>query len=120
MDPAYALILQPMTKAEVLRFWLVNNGFAIEKEELVMDGGTLYQILCARYIGKNTYLSDAELFLGSFELIGEHPLFSEYLEQLKARFQARIDGLLSGEKQEEQELYFLRKILREMNAIGEQ
>ena len=65
LDDAYTLLLQPMTKAEVLRYWLVNNGFRLEEELLVRDGGRIYQIIRARY-SQNMTMSDAELFSGAF------------------------------------------------------
>ena len=34
MDRRYKLILQPMTKSEVLRYWLTNNEFEILAEDL--------------------------------------------------------------------------------------
>ena len=66
-DPQYKLILQPMTKAEILRYWLSYNDFLITDEILIDDNGTVYQLICARY-GKRDTLSDAELFLGKLEL----------------------------------------------------
>ena len=112
MSPDYELILQPMTKAEVLRFWLVNNGFKIEREELVRDGGILYQILCARFCGENVRLSDSELYLGAKGMIDGHPLFPAFLKQQKLRFETRIEGLLAGGKDDAQ-LKLLRAILAE-------
>ena len=119
MSPDYLLILQPMTKAEVLRFWLVNNGFLIEREELVADGGSIYQILTARFCDQNTRLSDAELYLGEFSKIKDHPLFPDYLRQQRSRFQTRIHGLLSGERKETGQLQLLQQILSEMDAMEE-
>ena len=63
MDRQYKLILQPMTKSEVLRYWLVYNEFQILNEELVPEGGALYQLIVARF-GGSTRLNDGELFLG--------------------------------------------------------
>ena len=65
MDPRYQLLLQPMTRAEVLRYWLVNNGFAIETERLAEDGGEIYSLFSARF-GGTQQLSDAELYSGAF------------------------------------------------------
>lgn len=92
MTPDYTLILQPMTKAEVLRYWLANNGYAFLREELVKDGGIIYQVIKAR-TEKNTRLSNAELFTGKFSLANKNSLFDEYLEGLISRFDAGIRGL---------------------------
>lgn len=39
------LLLQPMTRAELLRPWLAENGYRIECERLVRDRGTIYAVL---------------------------------------------------------------------------
>ena len=41
------LILQPMTKYEILRYWLVNNGYEITAEELVLESGRIFRIFTA-------------------------------------------------------------------------
>ena len=46
------LILQPMTKTELLREWLYNEGFAITDEKFVEEGGHLYSVIVARFCGK--------------------------------------------------------------------
>ena len=91
-DPRYTLLLQPMTRAEVLRYWLINNEFGIEEEDLVEDGGILYSVCKARF-GKKTVLNEAELFTGSFAMLRDHPLFSALLHEQMARFQKMITGL---------------------------
>ena len=92
MDARYLLILQPMTKAEILRYWLVNNGFAIEQEHLLRDAGETYQLFTARF-GGETRLCDAELFAGCYPLVRSQPLFPEYLEALIRRFEKAIGGM---------------------------
>ena len=62
MAREYTLILQPMTKCEILRYWLVYNEFEIISEELVRDD-RLYQIITACF-GGHQRLNDAELFTG--------------------------------------------------------
>ena len=57
------LILQPVTKAEILRYWLVNNDFVIKSEAQVKENGTVYQIICA-VPGRDCKYMDAELFIG--------------------------------------------------------
>ena len=110
LDEAYTLILQPMTKAEVLRYWLVNNGFELIEERLVRDGGILYQIIKARFWG-NMPLSDAELFAGALKNIRSEPLCGEWLEALIRRFEKEEQGLLSAEQPEEGRLAICRGVL---------
>lgn len=91
LSPDYTLILQPMTKCEILRYWLVNNGFTICSEELVRDD-RLYQIITARF-GGSQRLNDAELFTGSTALIASDLLFPELLRRLLRRFESAVGGM---------------------------
>ncbi len=86
------LILQPMTKAEVLRYWLTNNDFAICGEWLIEENGEIYQILSARF-GARTLLSDAELFTGKYELAAGNALFPVQLAALIKRFERAAAGM---------------------------
>lgn len=92
MDSRYLLLLQPMTKPEILRYWLVNNGFELVGEYLVRDAGEVYQLISARF-GGVTELSDAELFSGRFELLRDEPLFPGQLSLLVRRFERALSGL---------------------------
>lgn len=109
LNEAYTLILQPMTKAEVLRYWLVNNGFSLQEERIVRDGGKLYQVIRSRYTG-NMSLSDAELFAGAFENIRREPLCGEWLDSLILRFEKEERGLLCSLKPEEGRLSICRSV----------
>lgn len=53
MSGKYKLILQPMTKQDILRYWLVNNGFEICRELIAEDAGVLYQILTDAFRRRN-------------------------------------------------------------------
>lgn len=92
MDERYFLILQPMTKAHILRYWLVNNGFSITQERLVRDMGETYQLFTARF-GGETRLCDAELFTGCYPLARTQPLFPEHLAAQIRRFEKAVSGM---------------------------
>ncbi len=92
MHPRYRLILQPMTRAEVLRYWLVNNEFIIEEEQLVADGGEIYAVFSARF-GCSMKLTDAELYTGAFAMLEQDPLWPAFLAKQLARFCKLLHGL---------------------------
>lgn len=117
MNPRYHLILQPMTKAEVLRYWLVNNEFAIESETIAADGGSLYQIISASFDGK-TMLSEAELFIGKRSLCKEQSLYEQQLEQVIARFEKAGRGMNGREGEPRFCLY--REIYHQLEEMREQ
>lgn len=119
MTPDYTLILQPMTKAEVVRYWLAYNGYEFLMEELVKDGGTIYQILKAR-IRENTRLSNGELFTGKFSLIRDNAFFPEYLQGLISRFEAGIKGLEEAKNAEPYKLSLRKSILSELLVMKEE
>lgn len=45
------LVLQPMTKPEILRESLIKNGYEIVKEECASDKNHSYTIICFKYTG---------------------------------------------------------------------
>ncbi|MDD6089317.1 MAG: class I SAM-dependent methyltransferase [Clostridiales bacterium] len=98
MDGKYKLILQPMTKPEVVRYWLTNNEFEIRSELLAEESGTIYQIIVAVF-GGETRLSDAELFAGKWELTNDRQLYLRQLDKLCGRFEKAVSGIDSGETQ---------------------
>ena len=46
------LVLQPMTKWDVLRKWLYDNGFEVKKELACTEGQFAYSVMQAVYTGK--------------------------------------------------------------------
>ena len=111
LNPRYRLILQPMTRAEVLRFWLCNNGFSIDEERLVADSGTIYALFCARY-GEQQKLRDEELFAGVYNLIRKESLWPMFLREQSRRFEKMLAGLARGEENTEK-YRLLQQIYRE-------
>lgn len=119
MDGRYRLILQPMTKAEVVRYWLAYNGFEIKAELLAEEGGSLYQILVARF-GGETRLNDAELFAGKRSLARDRELYEKQLTLLHERFEKAIRGMCAGETLTEHRVRLYREILSELEQMGKQ
>ena len=94
MNPDYSLILQPMTKAEVLRYWLVYNGYNILEDLTVSDSGRLYSVLFVRFSGINENYSDAELY------VGRHPdkrLVQKTIETLAKKPDSEFFGSIAEE-----------------------
>ena len=111
------LILQPVTKPEILRYWLINNGFKITDESLVKENGTVYQIICAKQ-GLSERYSDAELFTGKLERIKDEELFSEHIAIHLKRFKSAVNSLEKARRSGLDDwLEILRNILRELEGI---
>lgn len=70
------LVLQPMSKAQVLRQWLPEHGYAIRLERLAADKGVLYPIMLVQG-GPMPPATPAQAW-GGF-LLEEDPLWGPYL-----------------------------------------
>ena len=68
----YNLVLQPMTHPEILRKYLLDEGFCIIGEDVVSDmtdeRAKVYQIINAVYTGETGYSLPAELLFGKHNL----------------------------------------------------
>ena len=96
-DPAIQLILQPMTRAEVLRRYLAENGFAVKEERLSRESGRIYTCMSVFYTGKRYTLSPLSALLGETLLSAERTaLFYDYAEEKLASLETRIKGLTVG------------------------
>lgn len=74
------LILQPQSKQELLRRWLLSAGYIITRESLVEDAGRIYPVLLAQG-GTAPFYSPAEWQMGKWEQIEKDPLLPRMLEE---------------------------------------
>lgn len=118
LSEKYKLILQPMTKNEVVRYWLVNNGFGIEREQLSPDGDKVYQIIIARF-GGETKLNRAELFTGKYALCDDKALFARSLALIRRRMGRAVRGMEGAGSEPGGRLALYQSILRELEEMGE-
>ena len=72
------LLLQPMSKPEVLRRFLPENGYRVIAEQLVADKGVIYPILTVLG-GEMPAATDAQAY-GGF-LLGQDPLQRRHLDE---------------------------------------
>lgn len=86
----HTLLLQPMSKSEELRPWLVSHGFGIVRETLAEDKGILYPILTVRF-GVKTELTEAEAYAGRWT--AEEPLAQQWLAERRERLLRAAEGL---------------------------
>ena len=112
----YKLILHPVTKPEILRYWLVNNGFRITRETYVEDNGILYQIICAEPGESEKYI-DSELYVGKLERIVNQPYFEAVVDKHIKRFKAAVKGL---ENSSDASLEAWKKLIENMISELEQ
>lgn len=99
-DPEIRLILQPMTKSEILRDYLAKEGFEILCERRVMEDHRIYAILCCQYSGIPYSLSPLEKLFGKApqeqDAAVYQALLSKKEEQLKTVIKAKEQNSLSA------------------------
>lgn len=84
------LFLQPMTKVEILRKWIADNGFHFTGEWLVWDKDYLYPIMEIR-VGEMPKLTAAQEYGGV--LLEADPLYGDYLDLQTGKLRRAIEGL---------------------------
>ncbi|MGI6499129.1 MAG: class I SAM-dependent methyltransferase [Oscillospiraceae bacterium] len=101
-DPRYTLLLQPMSKAELLRSFLYSHGYEVERERLVEEPPFLYHVLLAKGGCLPKQMSDPLLRYGSAALwSSKDPLLGTYCDGLIGRLSRAIEGLQKSEKPED-------------------
>ena len=91
-DTRLQLVLQPMTRAEELRRWLLTNGFSVTKERLVRDGHRLYPVMTAAYTAAEPETDEYVFYAGFFADEEGRP----YREQMAEHLTRRAAGLHHG------------------------
>lgn len=94
------LILQPMQAQEELRRYLLNNGYEILEEVLVREDFRIYEIMVAKYTGKNTIIEDEIYYEVGIKLLeNKDSLFNDFIEK-KIRTYSSIVSKLEGKNGE--------------------
>ena len=114
-SPGYTMILQPMTKQEVLRYYLINNGFTISDDVLATDGIRIYQIIKCSFTSVNDTYSEAELYTGKRSRCNDHELFLLIVQ----KFSKNLDKIISGTEGsgESEKLTYYKSIARELDGF---
>lgn len=90
------LVLQPMSKSHILRKWLFDNNFSVEKELACEDGGFVYSVMQTSFTGlKPEYLCDNRyLYGGRVEADDEYG--AAYLQRQAQRLKTAGLGMLKS------------------------
>ena len=116
-DGQHTLLLAPHTKAEELRLFLMDHGYAIRREALVRDRGTLYPVMEVT-AGEMT-LTPGQLWGGAGLL--HDPLGDRYIMEKIVRLMGAIAGKNRSERSEDREKADgLRDIVTELLAMREE
>lgn len=113
------LILQPMSKPEILRKWLYQNVIQIKSERAVEDGDKMYTVICAeRDIEESRELTEFETLAGFFE--NDDELGKKYHQKEAARLIKVGDSLKNAGKTDEGEhcLAMSHKLMKGVEGIA--
>lgn len=91
-DSHYRLILQPMTKANVLRRGLYRLGFELLQETAVRDGRFIYTVMTAFYCGEKREIDNCFAQVGLVDLRSGRAA-KEYFGRVLVRLESRLEGL---------------------------
>ena len=101
-----------------LMCWCIGRAASnIEEFYLLPENGKLFRILPVRFRNQNTFLSDAELFLGQKELIVQNSAFPLLLEEEIRRLRKKLKGLCAS-RPDNPEVSFYTLILSEMEDFS--
>ena len=91
-NPHFHFVLQPMTRAEHLRRFLYQSGFAIQKEVAVMAGRFVYSIFSVTHTGFVREIEDLFAWTGLLWYNRDEESLV-YLARVAAQLRAVADGL---------------------------
>lgn len=97
-DEKINIVAQPMTHAEVLRQWFVDNGFTITKEKTATDGKRYYCIISANYTSTKTEHKHSYIYIG--EIKAETDTDIKYLRKILTALTKKYDALMSANKED--------------------
>ena len=96
-DGDVRLILQPMTRQELLRRTLSETDFSILREAYTVEAGRPYVTMCVHYTGLCRTLTHAEAVLGTPSAEGKDSApYRAFLMQKERALSRAVDGLRTG------------------------
>lgn len=85
-------VLSPQSELDKVRKYLEENGFAIQKEAMVVDEGKYYTVMLVKR-GVMQYGSQAEYRYGRLLIQGKDPVLSAFLKKESERLRGILTGL---------------------------
>ncbi len=112
-------ILQPMTKFEHLREYLITHGFEIIQEDPVISGKFVYTLIVCKKTGENGDKSSDYKYLGEI-MNSALPEKERYLKRIYINISRRLEGLMETaghEKEKETYRNVIEKIEKHWGEI---
>ena len=112
----YRLILQPMTKPEVVRYWLIHNEFSIDLEAVAREDQHVYQMFRA-VPGHSKSMSDAEYLIGSGSVPRRGDKICFVIDQQLRTITKKLNGYPTQKAAESPEYAFYLNMKRELEVM---
>ncbi len=104
------LILQPMTKPEYLREFLLRNGFSIVKEDKVTASGKIYCVIVCKYTGETGKVDPKEIYLG-FGFDRNNETHKNYAKKIISVLSLKRDGIVRSVSADKERLADIENLL---------
>lgn len=111
---AEIMALQPMTNSDVLRRFLYENRYVIDREILIKEDWRIYSIFVVK-IGETGTFTEAECYFSKALQIENPLLFKDYFLKRKREFENILKGVSDGGNPEKEK--YVRALLIEFNEI---
>lgn len=116
---AYTLVLQPQSAANDLRRWLGENGYSIDRERLVRDGGFLYSVMRVVF-GDGRAQTPGEQYVSPALRREGDPLFPAYLARVLRALEQTVSGISrSADPDDLARAGYFRAALDEIRILSE-
>ncbi len=97
------IVAQPMTHAEVLRQFFIDNAFEITKEKTATDGRRIYCVMSATYTGEIKQHDISYIYTGQlFE--NNDRITYKYIEKMLTTLEKKLSALTGAGKPDEDNL----------------
>ncbi len=113
-DSSRRLILQPMTRAYMLRSFLCKEGFRISAEQACVSGKKCYSVMMCEYDGAKRSCSARFAYIGALRE-DESIAAKKYIDTVVFKLKRKISGLLQSGDSAEAKRY--RTILDEIEEV---
>lgn len=119
-SPEYAVILQAQSGGADLRRWLGEQGFSIDRERLVRDGGFLYGVMLVRS-GQGRALTPGEQYVSPALRRENDPLYGTYLARIRNALEQTVTGISkSTDPADQTRAEYFRSALEEVLSLQRQ
>ncbi|MBQ8026492.1 MAG: tRNA (adenine(22)-N(1))-methyltransferase TrmK, partial [Clostridia bacterium] len=112
-DKKKHLVLQPQSHAEILRSFLISNGYYIEKENVCEDAGRMYCVMSVYYSNEERTYPEWYEYYGEIPQCPS-PIAKEYLLRLSDRYVRDAGNMRCAEPQKAEELYSIADKINEI------